>query len=259
MDETLVLQLFDEDRRLVVESDATSSLTRYTVRAIGSENAWAGIVYYSFPVEKTEAVIDGEIEFFGNLHREFEWKVYSHDQPQGLLAELRRRGFRIGDEGALMIRDLHEPAPGPTPSLTPGTTVAPVTDAQGVTNFLAVEAAIWPASENMRDRLLATLNDPAQRELAFVAYEDRIPIGCGRVTVPRGSRFAGLWGGAVLPTSRGKGVYRELLAARIKHVLRFDSIRFLRVDALPTSKPILEKYGFRQIASTWPATWSPDR
>jgi GNAT superfamily N-acetyltransferase len=257
VDETSVLRIFDEERRLVADVDVTLSITRYVVRAIGLENRWAGIVYSSFPAEEIEAVIDGEIEYFENLHREFEWKVYSHDKPPSLLAELRRRGFQIGEEEALMIRDIREPTTSSTSSPTPGITVMPVADAQGVNDFVAVEAAIWPASEKMRDQLLATLNDPAQRNLAFVAYENRIPIGCGRVTIPPKSRFAGFWGGAVLPSFRGKGVYRALLAARIQHVLRFESIQFLRVDALPTSRPILEKYGFRQIASTWPAEWTP--
>ena len=227
------------------------------LRALGTQESWSGIVYYCFPAEETESIIDGEIAFFENLGREFEWKVYTHDQPQGLLAELRRRGFKIGEEEALMIRELRELPISLTLPAAPGITVAAVTNAQGVDDFLAVEAALWPASEKMRDWLLARLKDPAQQELAFVAYEGRIPIGCGRVSVRRESRFAGLWGGAVLPAFRGKGVYRALLAARINHVSKFDSVQYLRVDALPTSRPILEKYGFQRIGSTWPAEWAP--
>ena len=227
------------------------------LRALGTQESWSGIVYYCFPAEETESIIEGEIAFFENLGREFEWKVYTHDQPQGLLAELRRRGFKIGEEEALMIRELRELPISLTSPAAPGITVAAVTNAQGVDDFLAVEGALWPASEKMRDWLLTRLKDPAQQELAFVAYEDRIPIGCGRVSVRRESRFAGLWGGAVLPAFRGKGVYRALLAARINNVLKFDSVQYLRVDALPTSRPILEKYGFQRIGSTWPAEWAP--
>ena len=257
MDETLILRLFDDERRRLNDIDITLSSTRYVVRALGTQESWSGIVYYCFPAEETESIIDGEIAFFENLGREFEWKVYTHDQPQGLLAELRRRGFKIGEEEALMIRELRELPISLTSPAAPGITVAAVTNAQGVDDFLAVEAALWPASEKMRDWLLARLKDPAQQELAFVAYEGRIPIGCGRVSVRRESRFAGLWGGAVLPAFRGKGVYRALLAARINHVSKFDSVQYLRVDALPTSRPILEKYGFQRIGSTWPAEWAP--
>ncbi|HEY2123304.1 MAG TPA: GNAT family N-acetyltransferase [Chthoniobacterales bacterium] len=258
MDETLILRLLDEERRHLNDSDVTLSPTRYVVRAVGAQESWAGIVYYCFPAEETESVIEGEIAFFENLGREFEWKVYSHDQPQDLLAELRRRGFKIGEEEALMIRELRE-LPISLTAASSGITVAAVTNAQGVNDFLAVEAELWPASEKMRHWLLTILKDPAQQDLAFVAYEDRIPIGCGRVSVRRESRFAGLWGGAVLPAFRGKGVYRALLAARIKHVSKFDSVQYLRVDALPTSRPILEKYGFQRVGSTWPAEWAPPR
>jgi GNAT superfamily N-acetyltransferase len=259
VDTTSILRLFDEERRIAADIDVTLLTGRYVVRAIGSENRWTGIVYSHFPDEEMEEVVDGEMEYFEKLDREFEWKVYSHDKPQGLLSELRRRGFRIGEEEALMIRDLREPKPSLTSPAPHGITVRSASDTQGVNDFVAVEAAIWPTSEKMSDQLLATLNDRVRRNLAFVAYESGLPIGCGRVTVPQGSLFAALWGGAVLPAFRGKGVYRALLAARIKHAQRFESVQFLRVDALPTSRPILEKYGFKQIASTWPAEWSPRR
>lgn len=255
MDETLILRLFDEERRRLNDSDVTLSSTRYVVRAVGTQESWSGIVYYCFPAEETESVIDGEIAFSENMGCEFEWKVYSHDQPRNLLAELRRRGFKIGEEEALMIRDLRELPISLTSAAAPGITVAAVTNGQGVDDFLEVEAALWPASEKMRDWLLTRLKDPAHQDLAFVAYEDRIPIGCGRVSVRRESRFAGLWGGAVLPAFRGKGLYRALLTAWINHVSKFDSVQYLRVDALPTSRPILEKYGFQRIGSTSPAEW----
>jgi hypothetical protein len=38
-----------------------------------------------------------------------------------------------------------------------------------------------------------------------------------------------------------------------QHARRLDSGRYLRVDALPTSRSILEKYGFTRVASTSPA------
>lgn len=259
MDEISILRLFDEERQRIPDDDITFSSTRYLVRAIDSHGSWAGIVYSCFPEEETERVITGEIEFFAKLNRGFEWKVYSHDKPANLLAELGRRGFQIGEEEALLIRDLRELPAALTAPLPAGVSVTPVTDENGVNDFLSVEAALWPAAEKLRDRLLATLSDPAQRELAFVAYAGGNPIGCGRLTAPRESRFAGLWGGAVLPDFRGRGVYRGLLAARIMHILRFSSVEYLRVDALPASRPILEKYGFRQIASTWPADWSETR
>ena len=46
------------------------------LRALGTQESWSGIVYYCFPAEETESIIEGEIAFFENLGREFEWKGF---------------------------------------------------------------------------------------------------------------------------------------------------------------------------------------
>jgi GNAT superfamily N-acetyltransferase len=139
-----------------------------------------------------------------------------------------------------------------------GVTVRPVRNEQGIADFLSLESALWPGERgNSADSLLSTLRDQVNHNLGFVAYSDGKPIGFGRVTISPHSQFSGLWGGSVLPDFRGRGIYRALLSARIQHILQYDSIRYLRVDALPTSRPILDKYGFKLVASTWPAAWPP--
>lgn len=256
MNDRPVLLRLDSERQAVADAHVTLEKTPHVVRAIGKETSWSGIVYSRFSAQEAEAVINCEIGYFSNLNRGFEWKVYSHDEPSNLLDRLRSCGFKIGEEEALMILDLQEL---PTALLAPapeGVTVRPVTDEQGIAHFINLESAIWDESHITREFLLSGLSDPLQSDLAFVAYSDQKPIGLGRVTTPPQSHFAGLWGGSVLPEFRGHGVYRALLSARIQHARRLDSVRYLRVDALPTSRPILEKYGFRRLASTWPADWS---
>jgi GNAT superfamily N-acetyltransferase len=260
MDEVAILRQLDFERQTVAESDGRLETTPYVVRAFGVGHRWAGILYSRFSHSETQAIVDAEIGYFTGLNCEFEWKVYSHDEPPDLLAQLRNRGFRIGDEEALLIRDIRELPPFLMAPLPPGLTVNPVRDEPGIADFLAVESAIWPGEPSKtRELLLSIIDDPLQRNQAFVAYSDRKPAGCGRVTAPQHSQFAGLWGGGVLPGFRGRGVYRALLSTRINHVRQFDSIRYLRVDAMPTSRPILEKYGFKRLASTWPAEWPPRR
>lgn len=156
-----------------------------------------------------------------------------------------------------MILDLGELPPVLLAPAPEGITVRPVIDEQGIAHFLSLESAIWGKLHTTREFLLSNLGDPLQPDLAFVAYSDQKPIGFGRVTGSPQSIFAGLWGGSVLPEFRGRGVYRALLSARIQHARKLDSLRYLRVDALPSSRPILEKYGFKRLASTWPADWPP--
>src|SRR6202162_6285763 len=257
MDEAAILRQLDVERQTVADSYGRLERTPYVVRAFGIGHRWGGILYSRFSHSETEAIVDAEIGYFTGLNYEFEWKVYSHDEPPDLLEQLRDRGFRIGDEEALLIRELSPFLIAPLPA---GVTVNPVRDEQGIADFLSVESAIWPGEPSKtRELLLSIMGDPQQRDQALVAYFARKPAGCGRVTASQHSQFAGLWGGGVLPEFRGRGVYRALLSARIDHVRQFESIRYLRVDAMLTSRPILENYGFKRVASTWPAEWPPDR
>ena len=258
MDDATILRLLDFERQTVADTGVTLERTPCVVRAIGLESSWNGIVYSRFSPSETERVINAEIQYFTQLNRDFEWKVYSHDEPADLLSQLRKHDFRIGEEESLMFRDLRELPPTLMAPPPEGITVSPVRNEQSIADFLSLESAMWSRepSKTSEHLLLAPI-DPLQRNLGFVAYSDGKPIGFGRVTASLHSQFSGLWGGSVLPDFRGRGAYRALLSARIQHVLQYDSIRYLRVDALPTSRPILEKYGFKVVASTWPAEWPP--
>ena len=260
MDAITILRQLDVERQTVADSDARLEKSPYVVRAIGAGNTWAGIVYSCFSASETEMVVHAEIEYFTRLKYAFEWKVYSHDEPPDLLTRLRKCGFGIGEEESVMVCDSGELSPLLTAPPPEEVMVIPVRDEGRIEDYLSVETAVWshePAKT--REILRSTLVDPFQGDLGFVAYFDAKPIGCGRVTAPSQSRFAGLWGGSVLADFRGRGAYRALLSARIDHVRQFDSIRYLRVDAMPTSQPILERYGFQPVTSTWPATWPPHR
>src|SRR3984885_8587721 len=108
MDEMTILRQLDVERQTVADSDTSLETTPYVVRAFGTGNTWSGVVYSRFSASETEAIVQGEIEYFTRLERTFEWKIYSHDEPPDLLAHLRKRGFGIGEEESVMIFDLAE-------------------------------------------------------------------------------------------------------------------------------------------------------
>ena len=224
------------------------------IAKLGNRNA---IAYSNFSGQETGKIIESEIDYFTKLQRSFEWKVYSHDVPLDLLERLRQRGFKIGAEEALMMLDLQALPVVLLAPLPQGVMVRPVGDDRAIEYFLQLENEIWGASFTTREFLRFNQSDPFRGDVAFIAYLNEKPVGMGRVTASSQSQFAGLWGGSVLKEFRGRGVYRALLSARIKWAREFESVRYLRVDALPTSRPILEKYGFSQVGSTWPAVWPP--
>lgn len=64
---------------------------------------------------------------------------------------------------------------------------------------------------------------------------------------PDGAR---LGGGSVKPEFRGRGIYRALVAARVR-IARDGGLTAVTTDARPTSKPILLQLGFRQVGRWW--------
>jgi len=250
-----ILSRLDFERQTVPDADVVLERTQNVVRGIGKLGNRNAIVYSNFSLPEAEKMIESEIDYFGKRQRSFEWKVYSHDEPADLLERLRERGFKIGAEEALMILDLWETPLVLLAALPDGVTVRPVEDDRDIEHFLELETEIWGASFMTREFLRFNQSDPLQRDRAFIAYLNEKPAGMARVTASPQSQFAGLWGGSVLNQFRGRGIYRALLSARIGRARELELTRYLRVDALPTSRPILEKYGFSRVGSTWPAVW----
>ena len=60
-----------------------------------------------------------------------------------------------------------------------------------------------------------------------------------------------MFGGITLPEFRGRGLYRATVAKRAE-LARERGYRWLYSDALPTSRPILERVGFVPITTTEP-------
>jgi hypothetical protein len=253
-----ILSRLDFERQTVPDADTILERTQSVVRAIAKLGNRDAIAYSNFSAQETETIIESEIDYFTKLQRSFEWKVYSHDEPADLLERLRQRGFKIGAEEALMILDLGEMSAFLLAPLPEGVSVRPIEDDREIEYFLQLETEIWGASFTTREFLRFNQSDPLRRDVAFIAYMNEKPVGMARVTASSQSEFAGLWGGSVLDQFCGRGVYRALLSARIRRAKELDSTRYLRVDALPTSRPILEKYGFSRVGSTWPAVWPPE-
>ncbi len=97
----------------------------------------------------------------------------------------------------------------------------------------------------------------APEEVGFaVAMAGAEPIAGGRVDFLPGTSFAGLFGGATAPSWRHRGIYRALVRYRAE-LAAHSGYRYLFVDALPASRPILERVGFACAAITTPYRWSP--
>ncbi|HLW60667.1 MAG TPA: GNAT family N-acetyltransferase [bacterium] len=239
MDERLVLERFDAELRIhpVPERSVRFETIGGIVRAVGE---YAGIVYWELTEADADRAIDEQVAYYASLGRAVEWKVYGHDRPHDLGDRLAARGFEPRAPETLMVWDL---AGGvPSASSTPDIAIRRVRDEAGLLDLVAVASAAFGRDLRAQDdRFRSRLDDPTLG--LFVAYAGVVPVAEGRLEMPPGRSFAGLWGGGTLPPFRGRGIYRALVAARAREAAG-RGFRYLTVDASAASRPILERLGF---------------
>ena len=76
----------------------------------------------------------------------------------------------------------------------------------------------------------------------LLAHFEGRPAGAAGLTMADGT--ARLWGGAVVPSARRRGVYRALLAARLEYAVAHGATMALVKGRVETSGPILRRTGF---------------
>ena len=222
-----LLERFDEQlRRSVADEDG-----------IFAGDDWSAVLWPPADVEKTVARLR-------ELPGHAEWKLYGHD-PADLPERLRALGLEPEDEEAVMVAEA---------AALPATDVAVrvVDTAELIAAFDELtERAFGHPSPGVARELARALAEDEPSMLAVLAYVDGEPVSTGRVDFNANSEFAGLYGGSTLPKHRGRGFYRATVLRRAE-IARERGYQWLFVDALPTSRPILEWIGFTQLTTTTP-------
>ncbi|MFE4580363.1 GNAT family N-acetyltransferase [Streptomyces chartreusis] len=258
MDHAAVLALFDRDMREGAQPDGPDARVERVgriVRQVSSEHGWNGVVWSDLDAAGADAAIAEQIAHFSGLGREFEWKLYGHDLPVDLGQRLRAAGFVGQPEETLMIGEvagLNLDAEPPE-----GIRILPVTDSAGVDLVAQVhEKAFGTDGSRLRHQLLARLTADADTVVAVVALAGDTPVSAARMELVPGTRFAGLWGGGTVEGWRGRGIYRALVAHRARAAVD-RGYRYLQVDAMSSSRPILERLGFEPLTTTTPYVYTP--
>ncbi|QBR92070.1 GNAT family N-acetyltransferase [Nocardioides euryhalodurans] len=126
-------------------------------------------------------------------------------------------------------------------------TIREVTDREGLALASRVSAEVFgiaPASEAQIDREVELASVPTMRRTVrkYIAWVDEAPVASAGATVD--GPAVRLWDGAVAPEHRGRGIYRALVARRLRD-FRDTSADFALVKAVSTtSAPILRRLGF---------------
>ncbi|MGH7868539.1 MAG: GNAT family N-acetyltransferase [Candidatus Dormibacteraceae bacterium] len=213
---------------------------------------WSWVTWCDLDQASADAVIHAQISRFTELARPWEWKHYSYDQPQDLPDRLLAAGFTAQPAEALLVAEIADLTLNvPPPS---GVELLAVLDKRGVEALTLIHDAVFGGGySDSGANLLAGIARQPSSAAAVIAMAGRTPIAAGRLEFHTGNDFASLWGGGTLPTWRGRGIFRSLVAYRAR-LASARGFRYLQVDASADSSPILQRLGFVELATTTPFT-----
>jgi GNAT superfamily N-acetyltransferase len=196
------------------------------------------------PVEPAIAAVLDRARQFGLP--ELQWTVHPDTDSPSVARLLEARGATVAETLDVLALDLSEGAPAlPPPALD--VEVRWATDLQTITDSTELAAEIFGGAVPPPERLVEMAERdsaavPGGRGGMVVAYDGETPLGTGGVAIASGA--ARLWGGAVIPAARGRGVYRATLAARLDYSAAHGATMALVNARVETSGPILRAAGF---------------
>jgi hypothetical protein len=254
-----ILQRLDFERRTRARDGLTIEVLPQLTRSRAEDGSRHAVEFSALSADDADEVIAAQVAHFRELDAnvDAEWTLCSHDQPADLMDRLARHGFEIGPQETVVVLDLADrPAWIDEPPLHP---VLPVRDLTKLDVYRRVEQEVFPDSGLFPfNQLARCLHSGSTNQLGFVAFSEGQPASAGRLETHPDSQFGGLYGGGTLAQFRGRGLYRATVAARARQAIELG-VRYLTVDALPTSRPILERLGFVRLTDTWPCTLGPPR
>ena len=202
------------------------------------------VVDSAHSAEEVISEAEAQARLWGREH--LYWNgLHDATRPPDLVATLLRRGAVEVERLSVLTLDLRA---GPPDFAVPSDVrVEVVQEAHQLDASIVLSNEIFgnsqpPASAvqlRTHRRLLAD-----GRSRTYIAYLDGEPVATAGMSFPGGPALAKLWGGATLPTARGRRAYRAVLDARLRDAADHGTQLAHVSGRLATSAPILRRAGF---------------
>ena len=250
MDQRPLLAAFDDQLRRNVPPGpgAVVERTDRVTRVVGEDGEWGTVVWSDLEGADVDALIAEQAARFG-CSATWEWKRYSHDRAADPEPRLRAAGLVPEPAETLMVADLTELD---LPPASAGIRLTRVDDEAGADAMVGVHLEVFgDVHAGTRAAVLRALAQDPRPVEAVLAWAGGTAVSAGRVEFHEGTDFASLWGGGTLPAWRGRGIFSALVSYRAARA-RERGFRYLQVDAMPASRPILQRLGFVALSETAP-------
>lgn len=208
----------------------------------GHGPGWTVAQRFRFEADELDGVIDEIHDHVRARGRNAcAWEVGSSARPDGLVELLHERGLRDDPNDPLQIGMALSGDPAGLPPEGIEARRAENDDDELAAGQIA--AIAFAESEVVPKR-----HDPDSPVVTYLGLIDGEPVG--RATGTFSEYGVTLFGGAVLPEFRGRGVYKALVHARLRDAAERGSPVAV-TQAGQMSRPILEKLGFREVCRIW--------
>jgi ribosomal protein S18 acetylase RimI-like enzyme len=258
-DNAALLAAYDEQLRTDAETPSAISVTRLgPLRLVTFAGGRGFVTYPRLHGVDAETLRDWVARALDHYRADdaidrVEWKTRGHDDAPGLHEALLDHGFEPQEPESIMLGEARLLAVEvPLPD---GVSLRTVTDEADVLAMCVMQDEAFgdSAAERFAESLLRRLALRDGMEL-WVAEAEGEMVAAGRLEPVAGTQFAGLWGGATLPSWRGRGIYRALTAARARSALD-AGFTLVNSDSTAFSRPILERSGLVAVSTTTPYHW----
>lgn len=242
-----VMKEYNEFERKAINSfngvqESNDEITRF----VSEDDYGSYISYFDFDEQRAESLVKEQLEYFQARNLSFEWKTYSSDVPVNLGQILSQYGFQQEATESFMVLDLENAENGAFDD----SLITEVSDSKGIRDAIRVQEQVWGGDYEWQYNYLFKLKQQEPDSIhIYVVYVDGQPVTSAWLTFNGNSPFAGIWGGSTVKAFRGKGFYSQLLNKRIAEA-KSRGMKYLTIDASDMSKPIVEKRGFKVVATT---------
>jgi hypothetical protein len=211
MDLNAIRKRLDDERRYLARDGEVVEVRPCLTRVVNGRQRM--VAWSSLTETNADEVIADELAQHRAADGEFEWKLYSHDQPADLQSRLERHGLVAGEPEAVMVYDLHQ---GPPAGERDDSVVRRITEPAHIDYYRRVAEAVSDRKQDfICEALAAGLSSRSTQHLGYVVSLGSEPISIGRLyTHPPKRIWRPLWWGHACRTSRARVLPRRGGGAR---------------------------------------------